>query len=170
MRGGFFYPIISIVHQQPSDEHRDIGSLAGRLQSVPDRPESLRPLKTHEANICSRRSGDSYGFQRRQLHRRTYLGSPEAARTFPGAKEWPAIGQGKERYIRVEPMRMNDPHAPLITYSDFRAFVADKDGRYEFVDGQAVALASPSKPHGRLAFAVGTRLRDHLRVVAATCT
>jgi Uma2 family endonuclease len=59
-------------------------------------------------------------------------------------------------------MRMNDPHAPLITYSDFRAFVADKDGRYEFVDGQAVALASPSKPHGRLAFAVGTRLRAHL--------
>jgi Uma2 family endonuclease len=57
---------------------------------------------------------------------------------------------------------MNEPTPALLTYDDFRQFVADKDGRYEFVDGHAVALASPSKPHARLALALGTKLQAHL--------
>jgi len=57
---------------------------------------------------------------------------------------------------------LNESQPPLLTYEDFLAYVAPREEDYEFVDGQAVALASPSKPHGRLALAVGATLRAYL--------
>jgi Uma2 family endonuclease len=59
---------------------------------------------------------------------------------------------------------MGDPQAqPILTYQDFRKATAHLDGRHELVDGQIVALASPSKPHGRLAGALYARLREHVK-------
>jgi Uma2 family endonuclease len=52
--------------------------------------------------------------------------------------------------------------APILTYADFQRATADLPGRHELVDGQIVALASPSKPHGRLSLILGSRLRAHL--------
>jgi Uma2 family endonuclease len=58
---------------------------------------------------------------------------------------------------------MNDPKsAPILTYADFQRATADLPGRYELVSGQIVALASPSKRHGRLAGVLYARLRAHL--------
>jgi Uma2 family endonuclease len=59
---------------------------------------------------------------------------------------------------------MNDPQAqPILTYQDFQRATADLDGRHELVDGQLVALASPSKPHGRLSAILTEQLRVHLK-------
>jgi len=58
---------------------------------------------------------------------------------------------------------MSDPKpAPILTYADFQHATANLAGRHELVDGQIVASASPSKPHGRLAGALYARLREHL--------
>jgi Uma2 family endonuclease len=58
---------------------------------------------------------------------------------------------------------MNDPKpAPILTYADFQRATANLPGRHELVDGQIVALASPSKPHGRLSVVLTNRLSAHL--------
>jgi Uma2 family endonuclease len=48
-----------------------------------------------------------------------------------------------------------------ITYADFRAFVADKDERYEYVNGHAVAMGIPSDEHQRIVKVLNRKLDDH---------
>jgi Uma2 family endonuclease len=36
---------------------------------------------------------------------------------------------------------------PQLTYQQFLDFVAGEEGRYEFVDGRAVAMGTPSNEH-----------------------
>jgi Uma2 family endonuclease len=50
-----------------------------------------------------------------------------------------------------------------LTYQQFLDFVADKEGRYEYVDGRAVAMGTPSNERQDIALIVGSALRDHLR-------
>ncbi len=91
------------------------------------------------------------------------LGS--SGRVDDGDDDGLALGSGGREDARMpSPNRpeMNEPQPGLLTYAEFRAFVADKPGRYELVDGHAVALASPSKPHGRLAVSLTNRLSAHL--------
>jgi Uma2 family endonuclease len=58
---------------------------------------------------------------------------------------------------------MNDPKAqPILTYQDFQKATAQLDGRHELVDGQIVAMSSPSKTHGRLSVVLTARLSAHL--------
>jgi len=58
---------------------------------------------------------------------------------------------------------MNGPKpAPILTYADFQKATANLPGRHELVDGQIVALASPTKPHGRLSVVLTNRLSAHL--------
>jgi Uma2 family endonuclease len=59
-------------------------------------------------------------------------------------------------------MEHASPNAPL-TYQQFLEFVADKDGRYEYVDGRAVAMGTPSNEHQDISLILGSALRDHLR-------
>lgn len=59
-------------------------------------------------------------------------------------------------------MEHASPRAPL-TYQQFLDFVADKDGRYEYVDGRAVAMGTPSNEHQDISLILGSNLRDHLR-------
>ena len=49
-----------------------------------------------------------------------------------------------------------------ITYAEFLAFVADKDERYEYVDGHAVAMGAPSDVHQRLVRRLTIALDAHL--------
>jgi Uma2 family endonuclease len=48
-----------------------------------------------------------------------------------------------------------------ITYAEFLAFTADKDERYEFVDGRAVAMGIPTDEHQRLVKILNRKLDDH---------
>jgi Uma2 family endonuclease len=57
---------------------------------------------------------------------------------------------------------MNDPFPATLTYGEFLAFVADKDEVYEFVDGRAVALASPGNKHSRIATVLISWIYQHL--------
>jgi Uma2 family endonuclease len=50
-----------------------------------------------------------------------------------------------------------------ITYAQFLDFVAKKEGRYEYVDGRAVAMGTPSDEHQDIALILGGALREHLR-------
>ncbi|MBD5654992.1 MAG: Uma2 family endonuclease [Candidatus Eremiobacteraeota bacterium] len=50
-----------------------------------------------------------------------------------------------------------------LSYQEFLDFIADKDGRYEYVDGRAVAMRTPSNEHQDLSLVLGSGLRDHLR-------
>ena len=50
-----------------------------------------------------------------------------------------------------------------ITYAQFLDFVAKKEGRYEYVDGRAVAMETPSDEHQDIALILGGALREHLR-------
>ncbi len=52
--------------------------------------------------------------------------------------------------------------APL-SYQEFLDFIADKDGRYEYVDGHAVAMGTPSNAHQDIALVLGAALYQHLR-------
>ena len=51
--------------------------------------------------------------------------------------------------------------APM-TYQQFLDFVADKDERYEYVDGHAVAMGIPSKTHQRISKYLTNKLDAHL--------
>jgi Uma2 family endonuclease len=50
-----------------------------------------------------------------------------------------------------------------ITYADFIAFAEKYEGKAEFVDGQIIAQARPTKRHQRLAEALLHALADHVR-------
>jgi Uma2 family endonuclease len=50
-----------------------------------------------------------------------------------------------------------------LTYQQFLDFVSGKEGRYEYVDGRAVAMGTPSNEHQDIALIVASALRDHLR-------
>jgi len=52
---------------------------------------------------------------------------------------------------------------PQLTYQQFLDFVAGKEGRYEYVDGRAVAMGTPSNEHQDISLIVASALRDHLR-------
>lgn len=54
------------------------------------------------------------------------------------------------------------PQAPL-TYQEFLDFVADKEGRYEFVDGRAIAMGTPSNAHQDISLVLGVALYQHLQ-------
>jgi Uma2 family endonuclease len=49
-----------------------------------------------------------------------------------------------------------------LTYAEFLEFIADKDQRYEFVDGHAVAMGAPSDIHQRLVKRLTIALDAHL--------
>jgi Uma2 family endonuclease len=49
-----------------------------------------------------------------------------------------------------------------LSYAEFRKFVDSQDGRYEFVDGRAVAMGIPSDEHQRLAKILIRKLDEHL--------
>jgi Uma2 family endonuclease len=49
-----------------------------------------------------------------------------------------------------------------LTYAQFVAFVANKDQRYEYVDGYPVAMGAPSDVHQRLAKRLTIALDAHL--------
>jgi Uma2 family endonuclease len=53
-------------------------------------------------------------------------------------------------------------HAPL-TYQEFLDFVADKESRYEYVDGRAIAMGTPSNAHQDIALVLGAALYAHLQ-------
>ncbi len=57
---------------------------------------------------------------------------------------------------------MNEP-SELLTYAEFRAYAEAHEGRFEFVDGRAVAMANPSDAHQDLASALLEALNPHLR-------
>jgi Uma2 family endonuclease len=59
-------------------------------------------------------------------------------------------------------MEHTSPEAPL-TYQQFLDYVAGKEGRYEYVDGRAVAMGTPSNEHQDISLILGSALRDHLR-------
>lgn len=50
-----------------------------------------------------------------------------------------------------------------LTYQEFLDFIADKEGRYEYVDGHAIAMGTPSDEHQDIALIMGSNLREHLR-------
>jgi len=58
-------------------------------------------------------------------------------------------------------MEPASPHT--LTYQEFLDFVADKEGRYEYVDGHAIAMGTPSDEHQDIALILGSNLREHLR-------
>jgi Uma2 family endonuclease len=58
---------------------------------------------------------------------------------------------------------MEHANRQTLTYQEFLDFVADKDGRYEYVDGRAVAMGTPSNEHQDISLILGSALRDHLR-------
>ena len=49
-----------------------------------------------------------------------------------------------------------------LSYAAFEAYAELHDGRFEFVDGQAVAMGTPSDAHQDLAFVLGKRIDEHL--------
>jgi Uma2 family endonuclease len=49
-----------------------------------------------------------------------------------------------------------------LTYAEFLTFVADKDQRYEYIDGRAVAMGAPSDVHQRLVKRLTIALDAHL--------
>jgi Uma2 family endonuclease len=50
-----------------------------------------------------------------------------------------------------------------ISYADFLAYAEAHDGKFEFVGGQIIAQAKPTKRHQRLAIALGNLLADHVQ-------
>jgi len=62
----------------------------------------------------------------------------------------------------MEPIVQQPGSEPRLTYEQFLEFVADKDERYEFVDGHAVAMGIPSDEHQLLAQNLANRLAGHL--------
>ena len=50
-----------------------------------------------------------------------------------------------------------------ITYADFLAYAEAHDGKFEFVNGQIIAQAKPTKRHQRLALALGNVLASHMQ-------
>jgi len=50
-----------------------------------------------------------------------------------------------------------------ISYADFVAYAEAHDGKFEFVNGQIIAQAKPTKRHQRLALALGTLLSNHVQ-------
>jgi Uma2 family endonuclease len=61
----------------------------------------------------------------------------------------------------LDPMEHASPQT--LTYQEFLDFIADKDGRYEYVDGHAIAMGTPSDEHQDIALILGSNLREHLR-------
>jgi Uma2 family endonuclease len=59
-------------------------------------------------------------------------------------------------------MEHASPQAPL-TYQEFLDFVADKEGRYEYVDGRAIAMGTPSNAHQDISLVLGAALYQHLQ-------
>jgi Uma2 family endonuclease len=62
---------------------------------------------------------------------------------------------------------MQEPNPPptkadQLTYEQFLAYVMDKEGRFEYVDGRAVAMAPASRVHQRLAKRLTVALDAHL--------
>jgi Uma2 family endonuclease len=51
----------------------------------------------------------------------------------------------------------------LPTYRDFIEYVASRDGRFEYVDGFAVAMGTRSNEHQDISNILGSVLREHLR-------
>jgi len=62
----------------------------------------------------------------------------------------------------MEPIVQQPASEPRLTYEQFLEFVADKEERYEFVDGHAVAMGIPSDEHQLLAQNLANRLAGHL--------
>jgi len=50
-----------------------------------------------------------------------------------------------------------------ISYADFLAYADSHDGKFEFVNGQIIAQAKPTKRHQRLAIALGNLLASHVQ-------
>jgi len=50
-----------------------------------------------------------------------------------------------------------------ISYADFLAYAEAHDGKFEFVNGQIIAHAKPTKRHQRLAIALGNLLVGHVQ-------
>ena len=59
--------------------------------------------------------------------------------------------------------RMEHASPQTLTYQEFLDFIADKEGRYEYVDGHAIAMGTPSDEHQDIALILGSNLREHLR-------
>ena len=49
-----------------------------------------------------------------------------------------------------------------LTYAEFVAYAEAREGRFEYIDGRAVAMAPPSIVHQRLATRLTTALANHL--------
>jgi len=62
----------------------------------------------------------------------------------------------------LDPIVQQPGSGPRLTYQQFLEFVADKEERYEFVDGHAVAMGIPSDEHQLLAQNLANRLTVHL--------
>jgi Uma2 family endonuclease len=56
-----------------------------------------------------------------------------------------------------------------LTVDEFLEWAATTDERYELVDGEAVAMAPPSKTHGLIFGEIAGIIRDHLRKSGGRC-
>ena len=54
------------------------------------------------------------------------------------------------------------PNAPL-TYAEFEAYAEARDGRFEYVDGRAVAMGTPGNAHADLITALTVRFHERVR-------
>jgi Uma2 family endonuclease len=50
-----------------------------------------------------------------------------------------------------------------LTYEEFLNFIADIDGRFEYVDGRAVAMGTPTNAHQNIALVLGAALYRHVQ-------
>ncbi len=60
-------------------------------------------------------------------------------------------------------MQQPDDGAGPLTYQQFLDYAAARDGRFEYVEGHAVAMGIPSNAHQDLALALATAFSIHLR-------
>jgi Uma2 family endonuclease len=58
-------------------------------------------------------------------------------------------------------IQMLDPDR--VTYADFIAYAESHAGKFEFVDGQIISQAKPTKRHQRLSLALGNLLTGHVQ-------
>jgi hypothetical protein len=54
-------------------------------------------------------------------------------------------------------------NADRISYADFLGYGEEHDGKFEFVNGQIIAKAKPTKRHQRLAIALGNLVASHVQ-------
>lgn len=59
---------------------------------------------------------------------------------------------------------------PVMTVPEFLAWDAPGGGRWQLVDGEAVAMAPASRTHGALQLEVGRRIGNHLDATGSHCT